>query len=152
MVTLRPRIQLTSLLFVSWQSSYFLAEIAQIPYSTSTIQGQGHNNTRSRCYQAIYMSGPSILQKWKEICCLEVIACSDVIAWGKVTHVGGGGCGGSVPTGTKHVMTSVWICFVVFEHDRKTKSTCFRYYSFLVWVGICWLHRPYDPKNQLNFA
>ena len=45
---LRPGIQSICLLFVSWQSDHFLAEIWQILYLTLKIQGQGNGQGQNR--------------------------------------------------------------------------------------------------------
>ena len=44
-----------------------MAEIQQIPDLTLKIQGQGHHENRPKSKQVIYGSGPTIVQKMKEI-------------------------------------------------------------------------------------
>ena len=45
----------------------FLAEIWQMPYLTLKIQSQGHDENQPKSSQVIYRSGPTIVQKMKEI-------------------------------------------------------------------------------------
>ena len=45
----------------------FLAELLQIPYLTLKNLDQGHDENRPKSNQVIYMSGPTIVPKMKEI-------------------------------------------------------------------------------------
>ena len=67
MVTFEASISIDMFVFCFVAIRPFLAEIERIPYLTLKIQGQGHDQNRSKSNQVIYRSGPSILPKLKEI-------------------------------------------------------------------------------------
>ena len=84
-------------MFALWFVAIGSFEIKQIPYLTLKIQGQSHYENRSKSNQVIYRSGPSIMQKMKEI--REVL--QKLSREQKFSVVGGGGGGAGVRTGTK---------------------------------------------------
>ena len=127
---LRPRFQSICLLFVPWQLDFFGWDTANSIFDLEN-SSQGHHENRPKSYQVIYRSGPTLVQKIKEI--QKVVR--------KLSGEAFGG-GSGVRTGKKQKVTPGmpgWLnWYIIIFHDHSLKCTReMAVRQIITWIYVC---------------